>query len=263
MLAVARCEKGQKKRGIYGERFNLGLGSLASRGSSPGLTQAIFHGSERYAGNLESVSSANLAGGLGSSEVLPLQTVSANDLPGLISSSGSGFPSGYFYPGENNPGPFYAGYSSIGFPAGVLSPDLISSGGLLQDASSLPTVGIGAPVPLGNHITVTNRVAVPVAVPQPYPVPVQNNVAVPVPQPVAVPVERPVAVPVSQPYPVPVVKHVGVPVEKRVPVLLAHPIPVAVYHPVAVPVASPVAVPVVKDVPVPVYDPSPEEKNAW
>lgn len=263
-IAAVNCEdaRGHKKRGIFGEQ--LGLGAVGSY-ATPGVTQAIFLGNNGASSYLSSqaLSSASLAG-------------LSSAVSGIVSpavSTGGFIPSG-IYPGVISSAPIlgnsYAqALPNFLLPSGGASLGVIPAGDIFPGASSLPTIGVGAGVELGRHITVTNRFAVPV--PQAVPVPVQNDVAVPVPSPVAVPVDRPVAVPVAQPYAVPVVKPVGVPVEKSVPVPVPQPVPVTVYQPVPVPVASPVAVPVVQDVPVPfvrqvpvvVSDPYSEIRNFW
>lgn len=222
---------------------------------SGGISLNSLSGSPLSAFQSADASGLGLSSGLGSN--------------GALLSSGSLYPS--FAAGDSSFGGLSPAQFSTGNPAGVSSsgspfPAGFPSNGLSSgDFSSLPTLGVGAPISIGRHITITNRVAVPV--PQPYPVTVHRDVPVPVHHTVQVPVSRPVPVPVAKPYPVTVVKHVPYAVEKRVPYPVPHPVPYAVYKPVPVHIAKPVAVPVVKEVPYPVAKPyivyQQKEASSW
>lgn len=100
------------------------------------------------------------------------------------------------------------------------------------------------------HITITNKIGIPI--PHPYPVHIQKNIPVPVPHPVPIAVDKPYPVHIPRPYPVPVDKPVPYTVVKPVPypVHVTYKVPVNIPVPVAVP--KPIAVPVHKPVPVPI-----------
>lgn len=246
----------------HGSSGGISLGSLSSGSPLTAFQTAdaprlgLSSGLESNGAFLSSgsISPSFAAGGSSFGGLSPALFSSAGPTGNLP--SGSAFPAGLPSNGLQS-GDFSSG---SGFPAGLSSNGLQSG-----DFSSLPTLGVGTPITIGRHVTVTNRVAVPV--PQPYPVTVYRDVPVPVHHTVQVPVSRPYPVPVAKPYPVTVIKHVPVTVEKRVPYPVPHPVPYAVYKPVAVPIAKPVAVPVVKEVPYPVAKPyavyQQKEASSW